>query len=211
MRWHLTEASVKPVVAKARLVLAHGAGACADSEFMLQLTAALTAHSIEVHRFNFAYMQRFLSTGKRSLPDKMPKLIEQFSEQITKSPGDVPLFIGGKSMGGRVASLLTGSLGVSAVFAFGYPFHAPRKTSWRTEHFSNLHKPLFIAQGERDAFGSKAELATLHWPGVELHWLRDGDHDFKPRVKSGMTQQQLIIAAAAFCSRKIDEILLAAK
>ena len=203
---------VNPVAAaKARLVLAHGAGADANSDFMQQLSDALATHGIAVHRFNFNYMQRFVSTGKRSLPEKMPQLLEQFCQQLTQCPTDLPLFIGGKSMGGRVASLLSEASGVSAVFAFGYPFHAPKKVNWRTEHFASLNKPLFIAQGERDAFGTKAELVTQHWPAVEIHWLDDGDHDFKPRVKSGKTQLQLIADAAAFCSRKIDEILLAAK
>lgn len=212
MRWHLTEFMVtRPNVAKARLILAHGAGAAADSVFMQQLAVALAALGIEVWRFNFAYMQRFIITGKRSLPDKMPTLLQQFSQQIEHCPADLPLFIGGKSMGGRVASLLTAAPRVTAVFAFGYPFHPPKKSSWRTEHFELLSCPLFIAQGERDAFGNKTELADKSWPQVSLSWLTDGDHDFKPRVKTGLTQQQLIEQAADFCSRKIDEVLLATK
>lgn len=197
--------------AKARLLLAHGAGAGADSGFMHQLAQQLTEHNIEVWRFNFAYMQRFIDTGKRSLPAKMPLLQAEFSQQINNSPADLPLFIGGKSMGGRVASMLSQHSKVKAVCAFGYPFHAPKKLNWRTEHFTTLASPLFIAQGERDSFGTKDELAAMQWPNVAMHWLTDGDHDFKPRVKSGLTQQQLIAAAAQFCSRSIDEILLAAK
>ena len=194
---------------KARLLLAHGAGAGAQSEFMQQLAQQLAAHNIEVWRFNFAYMQRFIDSGKRSLPAKMPLLQQEFMQQLDKCPADLALFIGGKSMGGRVASLLSRHPGVEAVFAFGYPFHPPKKHSWRTEHFAALACPLFIAQGERDAFGTKTELASMQWPKVALHWLTDGDHDFKPRVKSGLTQQQLIAQAAQFCSRKIDEVLLA--
>ena len=199
----------KPGKAKARLILAHGAGAGADSDFMLQLAETLVGRGIEVWRFNFAYMQRFIATGKRSLPDKMPALQQQFVAAINASPDDLPLFIAGKSMGGRVASLVSAQVRIKAVFAFGYPFHPPKKQSWRTEHFAALASPLFIAQGERDAFGTKTELASMQWPKVALHWLTDGDHDFKPRVKSGLTQQQLIAQAAQFCSRKIDEILLA--
>ena len=140
----------KPKAAKARLLLAHGAGAGADSDFMQQLSALLVSHNIEVWRFNFAYMQRFITTGKRSLPDKMPALQQQFVHAINTCPDDLPLFIAGKSMGGRVASMLSQHNRVKAVFAFGYPFHAPKKLSWRTEHFSDLACPLFIAQGERD-------------------------------------------------------------
>lgn len=209
-RWHLTELVVnKAAQAKARLILAHGAGAGLDSAVMQQLAQQLARQQIEVWRFNFAYMQRFVATGKRSLPDKMPALVQQFSQQVDNCPDDLPLFIAGKSMGGRVASLLSRHTKVSAVFAFGYPFHPPKKSNWRTEHFNTLSCPLFIAQGERDAFGSKTELADKSWPGVTLHWLIDGDHDFKPRVKTGLTQQQLITQAARFCSGKIDEILLA--
>ncbi|SEI09391.1 hypothetical protein SAMN05660691_03561 [Rheinheimera pacifica] len=197
--------------AKARLLLAHGAGAGADSSFMQQLAQQLAVNNIEVWRFNFAYMQRFIDTGKRSLPERMPLLMQQFNQQAGNCPPDLPLFIGGKSMGGRVASMLSQHSNVKAVFAFGYPFHAPKKLSWRTEHFTTLACPLFIAQGERDPFGTTAELVDMQWPKVDIHWLADGDHDFKPRVKSGLTQQQLIAAAAQFCSRNIDEILLAAK
>ncbi|MEH8016390.1 alpha/beta hydrolase [Rheinheimera muenzenbergensis] len=210
MRWHLTDVIVdtayKP---KARLLLAHGAGAGAQSDFMQQLAQQLAALNIEVRRFNFAYMQRFIDGGKRSLPEKMPLLQAEFSRQIDKCPADLPLFIGGKSMGARVASLVSCQQNVQAVVAFGYPFHAPKKQHWRTEHFANLACPLFIAQGERDAFGNAAELTDKSWPAVQIYWLADGDHDFKPRVKSGLTQQQLIAQAAQFCSRKIDEVLLA--
>lgn len=212
MRLRLTDVLInKAVTAKARLLLAHGAGAGASSDFMQQLSQQLAAFNIEVWRFNFAYMQRFIDTGKRSLPDKIPLLMQQFSQHVDNCPTDLPLFIGGKSMGGRVASLQSGHDKVQGIFAFGYPFHPPKKQSWRTEHFTALACPLFIAQGERDPFGSKAELAAMQWPKVTIHWLADGDHDFKPRVKSGLIQQQLVSDAAQFCSRNIDEILLAAK
>jgi len=210
MRLPLTEFFVDTAsLPKARLLLAHGAGAAADSGFMQQLAQQLARLDIEVWRFNFAYMQRFLDSGKRSLPDKMPLLQAEFSRRLDNCPTDLPLFIGGKSMGGRVASLLSGHDKVQGIFAFGYPFHPPKKQSWRTEHFVALACPLFIAQGERDAFGNRAELADSSWPQLTLHWLSDGDHDFKPRLKSGLTQQQLIAQAAQFCSRNIDEVLLA--
>ncbi|MEH8021925.1 alpha/beta family hydrolase [Rheinheimera metallidurans] len=196
---------------KARLLLAHGAGAGANSDFMQLLAEQLALRGIEVWRFNFAYMQRMLDSGKRSLPEKLPALQQQYVAQLAKVNNDLPLFIGGKSMGGRVASMLTAQAKVQGVFAFGYPFHAPKKDSWRTEHFARLGCPLFIAQGERDVFGSACELLDKHWDYVQIYWLTDGDHDLKPRVKSGTTHMQLIIQAAQFCSRKIDEVLLANK
>lgn len=212
MRWCLTEFIVNNAVQpKARLLLAHGAGAAANSDFMQLLAEQLALLGIEVWRFNFAYMQRMLDSGKRSLPEKLPALQQQYVAQLAKVSNNLPLFIGGKSMGGRVASTLTAETKLQGVFAFGYPFHAPKKDSWRTEHFASLNCPLFIVQGERDAFGSKCELVNKQWDYVEIYWLTDGDHDLKPRVKSGATQLQLIIQAAQFCSRKIDEVLLANK
>ena len=212
MRWHLTDFIVdKPAQTKARLLLAHGAGAGADSAFMQALASQLALHGIEVWRFNFDYMQRFIDSGKRSLPPKMPVLVQQFNECLQCCSDELPLFAGGKSMGGRVASMLGADRRITAAFAFGYPFHAPKKALWRTEHFATLARPLVVVQGERDPFGTREELQDKFWPIVRLNWLSDGDHDFKPRVRSGLTQQQLIAQAAQLCSRNIDEILLASQ
>jgi hypothetical protein len=197
--------------AKACLILAHGAGASSHSPFMTFLAEALAAHNIEVQRFNFSYMQQIIKQGSKRPPDKMALLQQHFLQQIDQSRRDMPLFIGGKSMGGRVASMLHLADGpqVQAIFAFGYPFHPPGKDNWRTEHFSRLNAPLHIIQGERDPFGKRTELAGLSWPKVKLHWLTAADHDFKPTKASNLQQQQLICAAADYCSGVIDEILLA--
>ncbi|MDX1677886.1 alpha/beta family hydrolase [Arsukibacterium sp.] len=199
--------------AKARLILAHGAGASASSCFMTTLTEALAAHHIEVQRFNFPYMQRSIDLGRRRPPDKMPVLQQHFIEQITRVDDSLPLFIAGKSMGGRVASMLNlpDNQKVKAIFAFGYPFHPPGKTQWRTAHFDSLSIPLHVLQGERDPFGKPRELAGTGWPKVRIHWLTSADHDFKPTKISGLQQQDIIKAAAAYCSEVIDEILLAGK
>ncbi|WP_019676696.1 alpha/beta family hydrolase [Arsukibacterium perlucidum] len=197
--------------AKARLILAHGAGAPSDSPFMIMLAGALARHNIEVQRFNFPYMQRSIELGIKRPPDKMALLQQHFMEQIGLVKPGLPLFIGGKSMGGRVASMLNlpEALQVKAIFAFGYPFHPPAKNQWRTEHFVRLTTPLYILQGERDPFGKRTELAALNWPKVSVHWLTAADHDFKPTKASGLQQKQLISAAATYCSEVIDEILLA--
>lgn len=194
--------------AKARLILAHGAGAACNSPFMLALADALAGFNIEVQRFNFAYMQRSIEQASKKLPDKMPLLQQHFMAQINAVDNSLPLFIGGKSMGGRVASMLTAAK-VKAIFAFGYPFHPPGKSQWRTEHFASLPAPLFVVQGERDPFGKRAELTPFSWPKVSVYWLTAADHDFSPTKASGLTQQQLIASAAAYCNKKIDEILLA--
>ncbi len=192
-------------------MLAHGAGACCDSPYMIALAEALARHNIEVLRFNFRYMQQSIALGRKRPPEKMALLQQEFLKQISMVNYQLPLFIGGKSMGGRVASMLdlADEPQVRAVFAFGYPFHPPGKSQWRTAHFSSLAMPLHILQGERDPFGKRAELTDLSWPKVNVHWLTAADHDFKPTKASGLKQQDVICAAAAYCNKVIDEILLA--
>lgn len=96
---------------------------------------------------------------------------------------------------------------VNGVFAYGYPFHPPKKAQWRVEHFARLAAPLHIIQGERDPFGHKAEVSALSWPNVTTHWLSSADHDFKPLKSSGLLQQELINQAAIFTRRSIDAII----
>ncbi|OCW94695.1 alpha/beta family hydrolase [Alishewanella sp. HH-ZS] len=206
------------MTAVARLLLCHGAGAGCDSAFMQQLAAALQQQQIDVALFEFAYMQRKRELGKPVPPPKVASLLPELAAAIKALGDDLPLFIGGKSMGGRVASLLAAlpeSLEeqVRAVFAYGYPFHPPRKAQWRTGHFSELSRPLIIMQGERDPFGNYAELSALisAWPGVILHWLKTADHDFQPLKSSGLSQRQLITQAAEFTRGSIDAILAKVK
>lgn len=199
------------MTAVARLLLCHGAGAGVDSAFMLQLTAALQQQQIEVVLFEFAYMQRKRELGKPVPPPKIASLLPELAVAIKALGDDLPLFIGGKSMGGRVASLLAAMPepaveSVRAVFAYGYPFHPPRKAQWRTGHFSELSRPLIIMQGERDPFGNYQELTELtsSWPAVTLNWLTTADHDFQPLKSSGLNQRQLIAQAAELTRRSID-------
>ncbi|MBU1618771.1 MAG: alpha/beta fold hydrolase [Gammaproteobacteria bacterium] len=198
----------KPV---ARLLLSHGAGAPVQSEFCQLLAQQLANQGIEVWGFNFAYMQKTLA-GKRQLPAKMPVLMAEFLEQLSQMPTDLPLVIAGKSMGGRVATLLAASEllpgAVKAVIAFGYPFHPPKKDNWRTEHFADLKRPVLVLQGERDPFGSIQELAGKSWPLIEIKWLQSGDHDFSPLKKSGFSQQQLIEQASLLSRSFINEFIL---
>ncbi len=198
----------KPV---ARLLLSHGAGASVRSDFCLRLAAELAALGIEVWGFNFAYMQKTLA-GTRQLPPKMPVLVAELVAQISQMATDLPLWIAGKSMGGRVATLLAASDLLSAtvkgVIVFGYPFHPPKKDSWRTEHFVDLKRSVLVLQGERDPFGNKDELSDKSWSFINLNWLENGDHDFVPLKKSGLTQQQLIRQAALISRSFIDASIL---
>ncbi len=198
----------KPV---ARLLLSHGAGAPVQSEFCTLLAEQLAKQHIEVWGFNFAYMQKTLA-GTRQLPPKMPVLMAELLEQIQQMPTDLPLFIAGKSMGGRVTTMLAAShllpTQVKGGIAFGYPFHPPKKDSWRTEHFADLKRSVLVLQGERDPFGSVQELASKSWPLIEIKWLETGDHDFSPLKKSGFSQQQLIEQAASLSRSFINEFIL---
>lgn len=193
----------------ASLLLAHGAGAGMHSEFMQQLAELLCASGITVHRFNFAYMQRSETEGKRRPPERMPKLTADFVDAISSVAGDLPLFIGGKSMGGRVASMLEQQQNVKGCLCYGYPFHPPGKPDkLRTEHLNEDGMPVLILQGERDPFGNRAESQRypLH-QRVRRVYVADGEHSFKPRKASGIDWQQNMDFAAQQSAEFIKEYI----
>lgn len=172
------------------LALAHGAGAPMDSPFMAGMAARLAAAGVAVARFEFPYMRRTRADGRRRPPDGQRALLAAWREAIAMIGGDASrLAIGGKSLGGRAASMIADEIGASALVVFGYPFHppgAPERT--RTEHLAALHTPALICQGERDPFGARAEAeAYALSPSIALHWIADGNHSFEPRKASGRT------------------------
>ncbi|MFT5806012.1 MAG: putative alpha/beta-hydrolase family hydrolase [Moritella dasanensis] len=179
-------------------VFAHGAGAPATSDVIETIAKGLAQQGIRVARFNFPYMQQRVDNGTRRPPERAPKLIAQFQQLITSI--DQPMVIGGKSMGGRMASLvasdpstdeLTVNAKIKGIACLGFPFHPANKPeSLRTEHFPLIQQPVFIAQGDRDKLGTREEVNSYGLPkDIEFLWLTDGDHDLKPRVKSGFTHQ----------------------
>jgi predicted alpha/beta-hydrolase family hydrolase len=186
----------------ARLILAHGAGAGKHHDFMQAMASQLTGHNIEVVLFNFPYMQTMMETGKRRPPDKAEKLLSHFAaliDEVAKTQTSVPTFIGGKSMGGRMATMvLDESESIIGAIAFGYPFHPPGKPEkLRTAHLETLKKPLLILQGERDTFGTKDEVSAYALSStIVVSYLTDGDHSFKPRKQSGFTLETHIECAA---------------
>lgn len=192
----------------ATVLLAHGAGAPMDSGFMQFLAAGLSAQGLKVVRFEFPYMQlRRAGAGKRP-PDPMPRLLEAYRHQRLGEHGAV--FLAGKSMGGRVASMLVNELEVAGALCFGYPFHPPGKPEkTRTAHLAELKRPVLVMQGTRDPLGRPQDVAgyTLS-PRLELCWLDTADHDYKPLKASGQTQEGVILqaaeAAAAFCRRQLS-------
>ncbi|PMY41754.1 alpha/beta hydrolase [Pseudomonas sp. GW456-L14] len=189
------------------LILAHGAGAPMDSAFMSDMAARLAAHGVNVLRFEFPYMaQRRLDGGKRP-PNPAPKLLECWREVYAQVRPHVAgrLAIGGKSMGGRMASLLADELGADALVCLGYPFYAAGKPEKpRVAHLAELRTTTLIVQGERDALGNRAAVeAYALAPAIELFWLAAADHDLKPLKASGFTHEQHLEAAA----QKVAEVL----
>lgn len=184
-----------PDTARVTIILAHGAGAPMDTPFMNAIARGLAAADIRVTRFAFSYMAKRRNDGKRRGPDRMPVLLARWSEIL----GDIgktntPLFIGGKSMGGRSAAVLAAipehQSGIHGVVCLGYPFHPPGKPeSTRLEPLRAAARPTLILQGERDPFGKPEEIAGYELPDpVEIRWIPDGDHSFVPRKRSGHTK-----------------------
>ncbi len=196
----------KPI---AQLILAHGAGAGMDSEFMVSMANNLAKLGVTVGLFDFEYMQQAKLEGKKRPPQRAPKLLAYFESILTEVDANLPLFIGGKSMGGRMASMLACEQSVKGVVAFGYPFHPPGKPEkLRIEHFPDLKAPLAIIQGERDTFGKKDEVESYPvCDNVHTFWIPDGDHSLVPRKASGLTQLQNWQTAAEIASQFIAKQL----
>lgn len=194
----------------ANLLFAHGAGADKSSEFM-QLTARMfREHQIDCRLFNFDYMDKAAELGTRRPPDRMPKLSERFVKEIAHIDSTIPLFIGGKSMGGRVASMLLEETEALAGVCFGYPFHPPGKPDkLRTEHLESLSKPLFIAQGDRDPFGKRNEVEAYSLSSsVRVSFIRNGEHSFKTRKSDpNSTEQNMrdaVLSSVEFIKRVVN-------
>ncbi|MGC5700578.1 alpha/beta hydrolase [Pseudomonas sp. NFXW11] len=185
----------------ATLILAHGAGAPMDSGFMNDIALRLAGHGVNVLRFEFPYMaQRRLDGGKRP-PNPAAKLLESWREvyALVRPYVTGVLAVGGKSMGGRMASLLADELKVDALVCLGYPFYAAGKPEKpRVAHLAELATPTLIVQGERDALGNRQAVAAYSLaPSIELHWLAAADHDLKPLKASGFTHEQHLEATAS--------------
>jgi predicted alpha/beta-hydrolase family hydrolase len=180
-----------PADAPLTIALAHGAGAPMDSPFMAAFAEGLAAEGFRVARFEFPYMVKRRLIGTRRLPDRAPVLLDAWRAVIA-ALGPGRLVIGGKSLGGRMASLVADETGVRGLVCLGFPFHAPGKPATeRIGHMANLVTPTLILQGERDTLGNAHEVAGYDLSGaVRVHWLADGDHGFKPRRASGLTEGQ---------------------
>lgn len=185
------------------LLLAHGAGAGMDSAFMQSLASQLVAEKIRVVRFEFPYMQQQRQTGKRRPPNSAKLLKQHWVDRIEQfastSRQRSRCFIGGKSMGGRIASLVADETGVAGLIGYGFPFQAPKKPNpERIRHLRDLKTPTLILQGTRDPFGTPEDVANFSLSSqIRIDWLEDGNHDFTPRKSSGRTFAQNLQQAVA--------------
>jgi predicted alpha/beta-hydrolase family hydrolase len=180
---------IGPDDARTTILLSHGAGAPMDSASMTAAAKALAAVGFRVARFEFAYMAARRNFDARMPPPRAETLNPEYVSAVEELKASGPLVIGGKSMGGRVASMVADGLydvgKIAGLLCLGYPFHPPDKPNQlRTRHLESLKTPALIVQGTRDDFGTRDEVPdyTLS-SSIELLWLEDGDHDLKPRKK----------------------------
>lgn len=203
-----------PKVAKATILLAHGAGAPMDSPGMAAIAEALAAQDLKVVRFEFAYMAKRRTEGTRRPPPRADKLNHEYLSAIADLKVDGPLIIGGKSMGGRVASMIADELfaagRVAGLLCVSYPFHPIGKPEkLRTEHLKGLKTPTLVCQGMRDQFGTKDEVREYALsPAIQVSWFEDGDHDLKPRKRiSGYSQNDHMKSMGAAVSAWVHGII----
>ena len=203
-----TAAEDAAVRSDAALILGHGAGAGQRSTFMVDFARGLSALGIDVITFNFLYSEQ----GRR-IPDRAPALELCYRAVIDASRAEVEsarrsLFIGGKSMGGRIATQVAAAdsgLPLAGLVLLGYPLHPPGKPAERRDkHLPAIARPMLFVQGSRDAFGTPDELAPIVsalQPSPTLHVAPRGDHSFKLSRKDPAAQAaiyadlQRIIAA----------------
>ncbi|MEA2417036.1 MAG: uncharacterized protein QOI58_3693 [Thermoanaerobaculia bacterium] len=197
-----------PDAAEQVYVFAHGAGGAMDTPFMTTVARELGERGIRVVRFEFPYMAARRTGGKRGAPDREPVLLNTWREVVAQLGGGPRLFIGGKSMGGRMATLVADELKVRGAVVFGYPFHPPgQPNKLRTAHLGSMNTPMLVLQGERDVFGTRDDVAGYHLsPQIRIEWIPNGDHSLKPRAKSGTTERENLLhaidAAAKFMSSR---------
>ncbi len=199
---------------KGIFLLAHGAGKGMANPFMESIARGVINAGVRVVRFHFPYMEEMLRTGQKRPPNGGKILRQCFSELIVhciereRCPSKY-IILGGKSMGGRIASMIADDHKVAGVICLGYPFHPPKKPErWRIEQLKSIQTPTLICQGERDPFGKREEvLQQFLSKSINYHWLADGDHNFKPRKLSGRTLDENMEDVIQASNRFIKQLL----
>ena len=163
---------------------------------MTHIAGTLGRAGVRVIRFEFPYMAEMRRTGNRKPPNREPTLLERWNlvidRELAAGTDARRLLIGGKSLGGRMASLIADERGAAALVCLGYPFHPPGKPErTRTAHLARLRTPTLICQGCRDPFGTFEDVSAYDLsPAIEILWLADGNHSLEPRRASGRTAAQ---------------------
>ena len=175
---------------------------------MTTIAIGLAKRGIRVARFEFPYMRASRIEGKRRLPNSAALLMKHWQEVIVSLKAEKKLIIGGKSLGGRIASLVADEARVAGLVCLGYPFHPPgRPDKLRTEHLKTLVTPTLILQGDRDTFGDQSEIGNYNLSNsIRVDWLTDGDHSFKPRKKSGCTESENFTRAVHLISEFVGHL-----
>ena len=171
-----------PENAKHVFLFAHGAGAPMDHAWMNAVAEGMGAQGIRVVRFEFPYMAARRAGGKKGgAPDRPPVLLDTWRRVIEEHGGGGKVCIGGKSMGGRMASMVADEMGVRGLICFGYPFHPPGKPDQlRIAHLEHLSTPALILQGTRDPFGTREDVAAYPLSkSIRIEWIERGDHSLK--------------------------------
>lgn len=195
---------------KALMILAHGAGAPMDSPFMEDFTKRLVGKGISVVRFEFPYMGERRTLNRKRPPDRQPVLLECWRQMVSRYAHVQPLFIGGKSMGGRMATILAAEdLPIKGVVALAYPFHPPGKPDrLRIDHLGQMRCPALVVQGERDPFGRPEEVAYYELPSfLQVQWIPQGDHDLQPPKRSGLSYGENLDLAVASVNGFVDRCI----
>lgn len=194
--------AAKKIRAGLTVLLGHGAGANQLSGFMRMFARGLAERGLDVMTFNFIYMEQ-----GRSVPDQKPKLESCFRaviEAIAKHRKlkTNRLIVGGKSMGGRIASQVVAAreeeplaMDVSGLVFLGYPLHPPgNPAKLRVEHLEHIKRPMLFVQGTRDALGTPDEIQPFVKnlrPAAKIYAIEGGDHSFKAPKKFGVEQPQV--------------------
>jgi uncharacterized protein len=201
-----------PASAPFTIMLAHGAGAPMDSPAMEAIAAALRDQGFRVARFEFEYMAARRG-GQRKPPPRAERLLSEYRAAVESVESSGILVIGGKSMGGRVASMLGDELHAAqrtgGILCIGYPFHPPgRPEQLRTAHLAAIKTPMLVCQGTRDPFGSREEVSRYTLSNsIEIAWFEDGDHDLRPRKKlTGLVFGDHLRSMAATVTRWCETI-----
>ncbi|MFT5391788.1 MAG: putative alpha/beta-hydrolase family hydrolase [Gammaproteobacteria bacterium] len=172
----------------------------------------LATPEVEVWRFEFPYMEARRNGGSKRPPDQPAVLRKAWASVLERArlEGRTHVVCGGKSMGGRIASMVVDDLSASGLVCLGYPFHPIGKPEkLRTEHLGALRTPTLICQGERDGFGTRDEVnAYALSPNIEFHWAVDGNHDLKPRKASGYSHDENLTEAVSAISRFLGSLEL---